>query len=187
MRMEPISIVILGPESSGKTHLVKALAAHYQTAWVPEEARGYLNNNGNHYTKEDLKKIAEGQIREEEQVREKWQEHWKQATSRPFVFLDTDLQVIRVWSEWVFGHCDSTLLKMLATQTHHGYLLCEPDLPWETDPLRSNPDLGERTAIYHHYREMLIDLGKPWASISGSGPVRLERALEALKGFEVRV
>lgn len=183
--MEPISIVILGPESSGKTQLAQALAAHYHTAWVPEAARGFLAHNGNQYTKEDLQNIAEAQIREEERVREKWQEHWKQETSRPFVFLDTDLQVIRVWSEWVFGQCDSTLLKMLSAKTHHGYLLCEPDLPWESDPLRSNPDERERLAIYHHYREMLIDLGKPWASISGQGAARLERALEALKGLRV--
>jgi nicotinamide riboside kinase len=185
--MEPISIVILGPESSGKTQLAESLATHYQTAWVPEMARGYLNNNGNNYTKEDLKKISEAQIREEERVREEWQENWKQATSRPFVFLDTDLNVIRIWSEWVFGECDLWLLKALANQQHHGYLLCEPDLPWDSDPLRSNPDLRERMAIYHHYREMLIDLGKPWASISGSGELRLERALEALKRFEARV
>ncbi len=176
--------MILGPESSGKTQLAEALAAHYQTAWVPEVARDILENNGNQYTKNDLHKIAQAQINEIERVQKEWKEKWKPQATQPFIFLDTDLQVIRVWSEWVFGHCDSELLKMLATQTHHGYLLCEPDLPWEADPLRSNPDERDRLAIYHHYREMLIDLEKPWASISGSGTARLDRALEALKGFQ---
>ena len=39
-----IRIVIYGPESTGKTTLAKALAEIYQTTWVPEFAREYLQN-----------------------------------------------------------------------------------------------------------------------------------------------
>ena len=34
-----IKIVLFGPESTGKTVLAQALAAHYDTLWVPEFAR----------------------------------------------------------------------------------------------------------------------------------------------------
>ena len=37
-----LRIVLYGPESTGKTTLAKALAEHYQTTWVPEFARTYL-------------------------------------------------------------------------------------------------------------------------------------------------
>jgi nicotinamide riboside kinase len=41
--MIPIQkIVVLGPESTGKSTLCAALAAHYQTIWTPEYARAYL-------------------------------------------------------------------------------------------------------------------------------------------------
>ena len=35
-------IVLFGPESTGKTTLAKKLAYHFQTNWVPEFAREYL-------------------------------------------------------------------------------------------------------------------------------------------------
>ena len=41
---DSIRIVIYGPESTGKTTLAKALSKRYQTNWVPEFARDYLQN-----------------------------------------------------------------------------------------------------------------------------------------------
>ena len=35
-------IAITGPESTGKSMLAEELAAHYETVWVPEYAREYL-------------------------------------------------------------------------------------------------------------------------------------------------
>ena len=53
--MEAIKkIVVIGPESTGKSTLCKNLAAHYNTLWVPEYAREYLEKNGTEYTYEDL-------------------------------------------------------------------------------------------------------------------------------------
>src|SRR5690242_14179645 len=51
-------ITIVGPESTGKTTLCKALAEHYDAPWVEECARGYLENQGGHYEEKDLEVIA---------------------------------------------------------------------------------------------------------------------------------
>ena len=39
-----IKVVLFGPESTGKTTLSQDLAKHYNTVWVPEYAREYLQD-----------------------------------------------------------------------------------------------------------------------------------------------
>ena len=57
-------IVIIGPESTGKTALCKKLSEYYKTVWVPEYAREYVENLNREYEYKDLIKIAEKQISE---------------------------------------------------------------------------------------------------------------------------
>jgi len=59
-------IVVLGPESTGKSTLCTALAKHYQTIWCKEYAREYLTQNGTAYTYENLLTIAKGQLANED-------------------------------------------------------------------------------------------------------------------------
>ena len=53
-------IVIIGPESTGKSTLCEKLAAHYETVWVKEYAREFLLKNGTDYTYDNLLDVAEG-------------------------------------------------------------------------------------------------------------------------------
>ena len=55
-------IVVLGPESTGKSTLCKLLAEHFNTIWCTEYAREYLLANGTGYTFNDLLAIAKGQL-----------------------------------------------------------------------------------------------------------------------------
>ena len=57
------------------------------------------------------------------------------------------------------------------------YLLLEPDIAWEADPLRENPD--DRARLFDRYRELLQAGVFPFEQIGGIGQVRLERALAA--------
>jgi nicotinamide riboside kinase len=67
--MEAITkIVVIGPESTGKSTLCKKLAAHYNSLWVPEYAREYLEKKGTEYNYENLLDIAKGQIALEDRI-----------------------------------------------------------------------------------------------------------------------
>lgn len=164
-------IVIIGPESTGKSTLSAQLAAHYQTVWVPEFARGYLETLGRPYEQEDLLRIAEGQLKlEDEQA----------AKAERLMICDTDLQVIKVWSEAKYGDCDPRILELIASRQYDMYLLTYIDIAWEDDPLREHPLPEERMHFYMVYRDTVVNAGLPWADIRGGYAQRLQTAIEAI-------
>lgn len=169
-------ISIIGPESTGKSELAAGLAKHFDTMWVREFAREYLSLHGKAYSREDLLHIAKGQ-------KDLIAEHLLQAECKamPFLFLDTDLNVIRVWSEYVFNGCDNRLLHDLAPTSCDLYLLCNTDLPWAQDELREYPDLKQRRVLFDHYRELLTEQTAPWYIVSGTGASRLQNAVTAVE------
>ena len=70
-----IKIVLFGPESTGKTTLSGQLARHYNSVWVPEYAREFLQNKWNDERKtcepKDLLPIAKGQMQLENKLSKK--------------------------------------------------------------------------------------------------------------------
>lgn len=172
-------IVIIGPESTGKSTLSKALAQHYQTLWCPEYAREYLLQNGTDYTAADLLTIAKGQLKLEDEFTRKVQEE----NNRSLLFVDTDMYVMKVWSEYVFGTCDFFILDTIIKRKYDGYLLCNIDLPWVKDELREYPDEKPRQELFSIYKDLLINQPAPWALISGTNTERTAAAIEATNQF----
>ena len=138
-----IKIVAIGPESTGKSTLCAALAKHFSTIWCKEYAREYLLEHGTDYTYDDLLTIAEGQlILEDHATEEAIALHNESgAEGLPILFIDTDMQVMKIWCEFVFGNCHPFILDQIVDRHYDGYLLCKPDLPWTKDELREYPDL----------------------------------------------
>jgi nicotinamide riboside kinase len=97
------------------------------------------------------------------------------------LFIDTDLYVIKVWSEYVFGRCEAWVLDEIVRRKYDAYLLCNTDLPWAHDPLREYPDPGVRERLYHIYKDLLVNQSLPWAEVSGVGDERLEGAIAAVE------
>ncbi len=174
-------IVFIGPESSGKTTLCKQLANHFNTLFVEEYAREYLLTNGKEYTYEDLIKIAAGQIKkEEEAINNLINTKTTSTNSNQLLFIDTDMYVMKVWSEVVFNKCDLSILNTIATRKYDLYLLCEPDIPWVKDDLREYPDGEIRTALYQHYKELMTEQQTPWININGNFEERTAIAKNAI-------
>jgi NadR type nicotinamide-nucleotide adenylyltransferase len=165
-------IVIIGPESTGKSTLCKELAVHYHTLWCPEYAREYLLQNGTNYTYDDLTRIAQGQLALEDYL--------QQEAEGDYYFVDTDMYVMKVWYEVAFQHCPTWLLKTIAKSTPDLYLLCHADLPWVQDELREYPDLKMRQRLFNVYKDIVINSGIRWVDISGTERQRLQKAIHSI-------
>lgn len=166
-----IRIAITGPESTGKTTLAQELAKRFKTIWVPEYVREYFEKHGSNYNYDDLEKIARGQLSLENKM--------AQQTNR-FLFADTEMLVMKIWSQYKYGKCSPWITNAIETHRYDLFLLCNIDLPWQYDPLRENPSLAERKAIFDLYRAELEHYGFPYAIISGQGEERIEKAAEEI-------
>ena len=182
--MQEISkIVVIGPESTGKSTLCKSLSMHFKSLWCPEFAREYLLEHGTKYTFEDLLTIAKGQVALEEQYVSKAIADWiskGKETRKPLLFVDTDMYVMKVWCEYVFGKVHPYIIDKIAEGKPDLYLLCNIDLPWIKDELREYPDLESRRELYNIYKNILINQPVPWIDIYGNYEERFEIAVEAV-------
>lgn len=176
-------IVLLGPESTGKSSLCAQLADYYQTAWVKEYAREFLMTRGTGYAYQDLLDIAKGQLVLEDKGIAEVMNHPGNpgdVREKPFLFIDTNMYVLKVWSEFVFGQCHQWILDQVVERKYDLYLLCNIDLPWVRDELREYPDLKTREILYNHYKDILVNQEIPWISISGNYETRLQKAFQAI-------
>ena len=177
---EVIKIVAIGPESTGKSTLCSDLGKVFSTNWCKEYARAYLLENGMAYSFDDLLTIAEGQLQlEEEAILNCIELHNQQGKSgRPILFIDTDMYVMKVWCEFVFGKCHPMILNEIVARKYNGYLLCKPDLPWVKDELREYADLVTRETLYHHYKDLLVNQSTPWFEVNGQHPDRIDGTVQ---------
>jgi NadR type nicotinamide-nucleotide adenylyltransferase len=174
-------IAVIGPESTGKSTLCEQLAQHYQTEWCPEFAREYLLTHGMDYRYEDLLFIARGQLAmEDEYIELVKSQRIHQQKQYSLLFIDTEMYVMKVWCEFVFGKCHSWILEQIVKRKYDLYLLCNIDLPWTKDELREYPDLEPRKKLYHIYKDIMINQPIPWVDISGETEERFEKAVTAI-------
>ena len=165
-------IVVIGPECTGKSTLSMALATTLCAPCVPECARAWLDAIGRPYAEADLHAIAHAQILEEDALLREAGE---------YLICDTDLYVLKVWSEVKYGRCHRKILEAIATRRYHFYLLTNIDLPWADDPQREHPRPADRLWLYRQYHDIIVNSGVPWASVSGAGNERLQSALGAIR------
>ena len=163
-----IRIAVTGPESTGKSSIVKQLSKHYGGSIVPEYAREHLSRLKRPYTALDVETIARKQIELNDAL----------PSNSKIIFYDTDILVCRIWMEVVFGACPDWLIEESRNQRYSHTLLMNIDLPWEPDPLREHPHLREE--IFTRYRTALLEDQRPFTIISGMNKNRFENAKIAI-------
>ncbi len=165
-----LKIAITGPESTGKTTLAEQLAQHYNTVWVPERARTYLDELGDkRYKEKDLLEIARQQLALEDEMAPK---------ANRLLFCDTELVVMKIWSQVKYGHTHPWIEEQMLQKRYHHYLLLYPDLPWTPDPQREHPHLREQ--MFRLYQGELKKLKRSFTMIQGEGEDRLNAAIKAV-------
>tara|TARA_R110002049_G_scaffold158159_1_gene323093 strand:+ start:136 stop:702 length:567 start_codon:yes stop_codon:yes gene_type:complete len=167
-----VKVVLFGPESTGKTTLSRQLARHYNSVWVPEYARDYLQNKWNNERKtcevDDLLPIAEGQIKLENKLAKK---------TNTVLICDTDLLETKVYSEaYYLGSCDPVLEKFALENTYDLYFLTYIDTPWEADDLRDKSEHREK--MFKAFEEALVVNKRPYVLLKGNKKDRLELAIK---------
>jgi nicotinamide riboside kinase len=101
----------------------------------------------------------------------------------PVLFIDTEMYVMKVWCEFVYGKCHQYIIDQAVTRTYDLYLLCNTDIPWSPDVLREYPDPGPRQQLFCMYHDILVNQSTPWTIISGDNEERLQSAISAVNAI----
>ena len=161
-------VIVTGPESSGKTTLCKQLSEKFKIPFTEEFSRKYIDNLDREYLQEDLVIIAKEQLKNEQLT----------TNNKQLSLHDTDLITLKIWSEYKYGNCNDWITSQLEQQKQEKrfYFLCSPDIPWESDPQRENPD--NRDELFEIYKAELEQLDHNYFILEGQK--RLENSIKKI-------
>lgn len=166
-------IVIIGPESTGKTELAEYLANKYNTNFVPEYARDYIENLGRPYNYADVEDIALKQVEQDEVYSNK---------TNGILFYDTFLIITKVWFQVVYRKMPFWIDKRIKSSKIDLFLLCNTDLPWIKDNVRENGG-KMREKLFSLYKDELDNYGFNYEIVKGTGEERFTNALDIVNKF----
>ncbi|MGI6718552.1 MAG: AAA family ATPase [Bacteroidales bacterium] len=166
------SIVLTGPESTGKSTLSKGIAEYYNGIFIPEYAREYMENLDREYTYEDVEIIAKKQVEQYNNAAKKYKD------KNTVVVFDTFLIITKIWFVFVYKKYPKWLDDELKNCKIDLYVLCKADLDWIYDPVRENGSNEMRNYLYNLYKEEILKLNTPYIEISGKGEKRLNMILD---------
>ena len=162
-------LIITGPESSGKTTICRHLSSELRIPWLEEYSRSYLEQYGPSYNLDDLVAMAK---KSAEIINQRIDER---------LILDTDIITYKIWSEFKYNATDLWISQNLNMNKSNVYLLCYPDIEWQEDPLRENPN--DRKELFNKYENLLIELKLSYFIIAGSNKVRMKTALDLATNY----
>ena len=164
-------IAVLGAESSGKSTLCGALARRFDTLWVPEYLREFVDTHGRVPFESDQYGIACTQRAREDAAAEQANE---------FLFCDTTPLMTALYSRVYWGRVDAQLERLAANHDYALTLVTAPDTPWVADGLmRESEEVRQR--VYAMLVQELDVRGIRFVLLEGDLPHRLRQVEAALK------
>lgn len=169
-----LKAVLFGPESTGKSTLAERLAHHFNTVWVKEFMREYLQKKWD-LSKglcepHDLMIIARGQMQEENTL---------SSIAKKVLFCDTDLLQLKVYSEAYYnGYSNPHLHKHALKNWYDLYFLTNIDTPWVPDDLRDKPH--DREGMFRRFHNSLLETKRPFVILQGDENERFETAVRKI-------
>ncbi|MES2922863.1 MAG: AAA family ATPase [Verrucomicrobiota bacterium] len=165
-------IVVLGAESTGTTTLAQALAAHFDTAWVPEFGREYSfekrARGESEWRSEEFLEIAREQTRLEDQAARE---------ANRFLICDTNAFATTLWHRRYMGFHSPALDEFTKSSRADLYVLTGDDIPFVQDGLRDGESI--RHEMHRWFEEALGQQAVPWISVRGTLAERLTQAIAA--------
>lgn len=165
-------VCLVGAESTGKTTLATALAAHYQTVWVAEYGRAYSErklamDGGYNWSSEEFTHIAQVQCERENEAARK---------ANKLLICDTDAFATSIWHRRYLHERSAAVEAIVAEHRRPDlYLLTDVNTPFEQDGTRDG------AAIRHWMHETFIAeltaQQRPFQFLSGSASERLANAM----------
>ena len=162
-------VVLIGPQSTGKSELARTLATHYGATWIEEYAREYAIANPRELTAHDVEPIARGQMANEDAA---------EVGGAALLILDTDLISTVVYARHYYGSCHDWIERAARARAADLYLLLDVDTPFVDDPARDSAD--RREELFAKFHLALQEFEVPFVVIRGSWAERQQRAMEAI-------
>ena len=163
-------IAILGAESTGKSTLAEALAAHYGTVWVPEYLREFVDVHARVPHEDDQVGIAFTQ-------REREAALLPQANR--FLFCDTAPLMTAVYSRIYWGRVPDALLALEAQHDYALTLVADIDLPWVPDGLQRESE-EVRRRVHAQLLAVLEARAIPYTLLRGDLAQRMRQVASLL-------
>ncbi|MBL7884027.1 MAG: ATP-binding protein [Bacteroidia bacterium] len=167
-----IRIAFIGPESTAKSTLSEQLANYYQTVWVKEYAREYIQQLNSKYCLNDIVEISKKQLQAEDELIK---------NANRFIFVDTEWINAKVWCLDVFKTCPDFILNNAISPKYDLYLLTYHDIPWKEDAVRENPN--RRNFFFQWYERELKQINANYQIIKGENEVRFLNCIHAIENF----
>jgi NadR type nicotinamide-nucleotide adenylyltransferase len=169
-----LRVVLIGPESTGKTRLAEALAARYGVPWSPEFAREYAEGRTTPLTIADVDAIGRGQKEGEDATLA-----LAGRLGVPLAILDTDLVSTAIYSRHYYGDCPAWIEDEARARRGDLYLLHHVDVPWVAEDLqREQPE--RREELLERFRRTLAQIDAAVIDVFGSWAERRRLAIEAV-------
>lgn len=170
----PRMVALLGAESTGKTLLTQALAAHWRAQGlrvmvVPEVLRAWCDQAGRTPRADEQLAIAQEQARRAELAHR---------SAVDWVLVDTTPLMTAVYSDLLFGDDSLYPFALRHHQLYSDTLVTGLDLPWVADGQRDGPHA--RTPVDRLLRQALAKAAVEYRVIYGQGAARRVHALRAL-------
>lgn len=171
----PRRVALVGPESTGKSTLARALAARFDAYVVPEHAETMIAagvSDPRALVERDFEDFARGRRASEETLA---------SFGGELLFCDSDALTTRLYAERLLGSCPSWIAREAATSAYDLTLLSSPDVPWEDDVHRVDRD--GRDAFFAQMEAALRASGRPTVVLSGDWRTRENAAIEACRAL----
>jgi nicotinamide riboside kinase len=171
---QALKIAVLGAECTGKSSLVLALQAHWQTRGAKvvvahEVLRQWCDQHSRTPHAHEQLAIAQAQAKLAEQ-----------AIDADYLIADTSPLMTAIYSDLLFQDPSLFPIALNHQRIYQHTLVTGLDLPWQADGIqRDGPAMREQ--IDARLREVLQREGLAFSMVYGQGPQRLAGALAVLE------